>query len=157
MDLLLFFALPVATIILAIVWQKIIKCPILVAATAFAIFLIVSFVFFDSDFLIFVIIYTILAFIAAWITKFICQNFGRNGWIRTINAENINTDRLNANIFEVNDGDDDDDNHHNNHCHHNNDNDNENDGCHNNNNCNCNCCCNRCRCSRTQTRNFYRR
>ena len=35
MGLLLFFALPVATIILAVVLQKILKCPILVAATFF--------------------------------------------------------------------------------------------------------------------------
>ena len=50
MGLLLFFALPVATIILAVVLQKILKCPILVAATFFAIFLIVAFAIFDSSF-----------------------------------------------------------------------------------------------------------
>ena len=56
MGLLLFFALPVATIILAVVLQKILKCPILVAATFFAIYLIVAFAIFDSSFLIFVIV-----------------------------------------------------------------------------------------------------
>lgn len=110
MDLLLFFALPVATVILAIVWQKIIKCPILVAATAFAIYLIVTFAAFDSSFLIYAIIYTILAFIAAWLTKFICQTFGRNGFFGTINAENINTNNLNTNTLEINDDDSDDNN-----------------------------------------------
>ena len=54
--LLLFFALPIATIILSIVLQKILKCPILVAATFFAIYLIVAFAIFDSGFLIFVIL-----------------------------------------------------------------------------------------------------
>ena len=42
-NLLLFFALPVATIILAIVFQKILRNPILTAATFFAIYLIVAF------------------------------------------------------------------------------------------------------------------
>ena len=71
--LLLFFALPVSTILLAIVLQKILKCPILVAATFFAIYLIVAFAIFDSSFLIFVIIYTILAYITAVLTKLICN------------------------------------------------------------------------------------
>ena len=68
--LLLFFALPVATIILAVVLEKILRCPILTAATFFAIFLIVAFAIFDASFLIFVIVYTILAFIAAIIAEF---------------------------------------------------------------------------------------
>lgn len=67
--LLLFFALPIATIILSIVLQKILKSPILVAATFFAIFLIVTFAAFDTWFLVFVIAYTILAFITASIIQ----------------------------------------------------------------------------------------
>jgi len=79
--LLLFFALPVATIILAIVLEKILKCPILTAATFFAIFLIVSFAVFDATFLVFVIAYTILAFISAVIAEFFfrrCNNNDKN-------------------------------------------------------------------------------
>ena len=53
--LLLFFALPIATIILAVVLEKILRCPILTAATFFAIFLIVAFAIFDARFLIFVL------------------------------------------------------------------------------------------------------
>ena len=121
MDLLLFFALPVATILLAIVWQKIVRSPVLVAITAFAIYLIVTFVFFDSSFLINAIIYTLLAFIAAWITKFICENIRRGFYFRNINAENINTNTLSTNSLEINNDDDD-----------NNNNENE------NNNCGCN-------------------
>ena len=68
--LLLFFALPIATIILAVVIEKILRCPFLTAATFFAIFLIVAFAVFDANFLIFVIFYTILAFIAALIAEF---------------------------------------------------------------------------------------
>lgn len=124
--LLLFFALPIATILLAIVWQKIVKSPILVAITAFAIYLIVTFIFFDASFLIFAIVYTILAFIAAWITKFICENIRRGIYFRNINAENINTNTLSANTLEVNDDDDDDD-----------DNNSNNNG-NNNSGCNCN-------------------
>lgn len=67
--LLLFFALPVAIIILAIVLEKILRCPILTAATFFAIFLIVAFAVFDAIFLVFVIAYTIIAFITAVIAE----------------------------------------------------------------------------------------
>lgn len=105
MDLLLYFALPIATIILAVVFQKIIRCPILVAATAFAIYLIVTFAAFDASFLIFAIVYTILAYLAAAITRFICNFIGRNGFFKNINAENINTNTLSANNIELNDDD----------------------------------------------------
>ena len=106
MDLLLYVALPIATIILAVVFQKIIRCPILVAATAFAIYLIVTFAAFDASFLIFAIVYTILAYLAAAITRFICNFIGRNGFFKNINAENINTNTLSANNIELNDDDD---------------------------------------------------
>ena len=68
--ILLFFALPVATIILAIVLEKILRCPVLTAATFFAIFLIVAFAVFDESFLVFVIAYTIIAYITAAIAEF---------------------------------------------------------------------------------------
>ena len=59
--LLLFFALPVATVILAIVLQKILNNPLLVAATFFAIYLVYA------------IIYTILAYITAILVNAICK------------------------------------------------------------------------------------
>ena len=71
--LLLFFALPVATIILSIVLLKVLKCPILVAATFFAIYLILAFAIFGTDFLIFVIVYTILSYITAALARLICN------------------------------------------------------------------------------------
>lgn len=71
--LLLLFALPVATIILAIVLQKILKCPLLVAATFFAIYLIVTYAAFDSSFLVYAILYTILAYVTAVLTRLICN------------------------------------------------------------------------------------
>lgn len=70
--LLIFFAIPVATIILAIVLQKILDCPLLVAATFFAIFLVVTFAAFDEGFLVLAILYTLLALITALIVRFIC-------------------------------------------------------------------------------------
>lgn len=69
--LLIFFALPIATIILAAVLEKILDCPIAVAAVFFAIFLVVTFAAFDVNFLIATIVYTILAFITALIVRFI--------------------------------------------------------------------------------------
>ena len=77
--LLLFFALPVATFILAIVLEKILRCPFLTSATFFAIFLIVAFSVFDASFLIFVIVYTVIAFIAAAIAEFFFRRFCCNG------------------------------------------------------------------------------
>ena len=92
--LFIFFALPIATILLAIVLQKILKCPILVAITFFAVYLIISFVAF-SDFLgealIATIIYTILAFLTAYITRLIGILICR------LENSNINTNCRNEN------------------------------------------------------------
>lgn len=71
--LLLFFALPIATIIISIALQKILKCPLLVAAIIFAVFLIVTFVIDDLNFLIATIVYTIISFITAFLTWLICR------------------------------------------------------------------------------------
>ncbi len=96
MNLLIFFALPLATILLAIVFQKVLKCPILVAITFFAIYLIILFALYATgvitnlaEGIIAVIIYTIIAFLTAWIVRLIniikerlfCQedNQGRSG------------------------------------------------------------------------------
>lgn len=71
-NLLIFFAIPVATIIFAIVLQKLLRSPLLVAATIFAILLIVTFAAFDESFLVFAILYTLLALITALVVRFIC-------------------------------------------------------------------------------------
>ena len=71
--LLIFFALPIAVIIISIALQKIFKCPFLVAAIIFAIFLVVTFALGNLVFLVATIAYTILAFITAVITKIICR------------------------------------------------------------------------------------
>ena len=76
--LLLYFALPIAIIILSIVLQKILRCPILVGATFFAILLIVAFTAFDSSFLIFVIIYP-LGSDFLWVKQEV--NFEKKLWL----------------------------------------------------------------------------
>lgn len=105
--LLLFFALPIATIILAIVLEKILRNPILTALTFFAIYLIVAFSAFDETFLVYVIIYTLLAFIAAYIAelfyrKFRCMcnntnNLGTNNNNNGNNSCNNNSNNNNCN------------------------------------------------------------
>lgn len=69
--LLLFFALPVSTIILAIVLERILECPWLVGATFFAIYLIVTFAVFNASFLVFAILYAILALVTAILARLI--------------------------------------------------------------------------------------
>ena len=93
MDILTFFALPVATFILAFVLEKIIRVPILTALTFFAIYLVVAFTAFDASFLVFAIIYTLIAYIAALIAEFIytnCSFGGLNCNCCNSNEEDIN-------------------------------------------------------------------
>ena len=71
--LLIFFALPIAIIIISIALQKIFKCPFLVAGIIFAIFLIATFAIGNLNYLVATIAYTILAFITAILTNIICR------------------------------------------------------------------------------------
>jgi len=75
--LLIFFALPIATIIISIALQKILKNPILVAAVVFAIYLIVTFIINNLNFLIATIVYTIISYITAIIVCLICRLLDR--------------------------------------------------------------------------------
>ena len=50
--LLIFFAFPIAVIIISVILQKLLKNPILVAAFIFAIFIVITFADFDETFLI---------------------------------------------------------------------------------------------------------
>ena len=77
--LLIFFALPIAVIIISIALQKILKCPILVAAIIFAIFLIVTFIVNNLNFLIAAIVYAIISFITAYLTCLIGRILARFG------------------------------------------------------------------------------
>ena len=76
MNLFIFFALPLATILLSIVLQRILRNPILVAISFFAIYLIVAFTaFLDTlaEALIATIIYTVIAYITAYLVMIICR------------------------------------------------------------------------------------
>lgn len=111
--LLLFFALPVATILLAIVVEKILRNPFLTSITFFAIYLIVTFAAFDETFLIYVIVYTILAFITAIIAEFFFQrcreqNNNCNKWIsrcfqnnNTITLSEQDVTRIASRVAEI--------------------------------------------------------
>ena len=77
-NLLLFFAFPIATIILSIVAQKVLKNTILTTLTFFAIYLVLTFSAFDINFLIYAIAYTILAYITATIVEFIIRRMENN-------------------------------------------------------------------------------
>jgi len=72
--LLIFFAFPIAVIIISAILEKLLKNPIAVAAFIFAIFLIVTFAAFDETFLIATLVYTIIAFITAVIVHFLKRN-----------------------------------------------------------------------------------
>ena len=73
--LLVFFALPLATIILSGIFQTIINSPIKIAGIAFAIYLIVAFALGGTiELIVAAIIYTILALITALIVQFIQNN-----------------------------------------------------------------------------------
>ena len=114
MILFIFFALPLAIILLSIVLQKILRCPILVAITVFAIGLIVSFVAFSStlaEALIATIIYSIIAFVTASIVRIICEGIQRfrrcncNSNCICNNDENNNCECNNKNNCECNNND----------------------------------------------------
>ena len=114
-NLLIYFALPIATIILAIVLQRLIRNPLAVAAVFFAIYLVVTFAAFDINFLVLAILYTILAYIVALLTKVICElinehhncNNHHNDTDTVLNVSTINTDVLNANTMNEDSNNDD--------------------------------------------------
>ena len=71
-NLLIFFAIPLSTIILSAIFETIIESPIKVAGIAFSIFLIVAFSLGGSaEFIVAAIIYTLLSLITSFITKII--------------------------------------------------------------------------------------
>ncbi len=86
--LLIFFALPIATILLSAVLEKVLNCPIAVSSVFFAIYLIATFSVFNVNFLIATIIYTILAFITAMAVHLLI-NYNKE----TNNTDNCTCDR----------------------------------------------------------------
>ncbi len=124
MNLLIFFAIPFATILLAIVLEKILDNPILVAITFFGIYLIIAFALFAfgvitdlATALIAIIIYTIIAFITAYIVRLIrciCDRFFdgcKCGFCSNNSANDSTVQPINNNpVLGVNDTNNDDNN-----------------------------------------------
>ena len=85
--LLIFFALPIAVIIISVALQRILKNPILVALVVFAIFVIDN-----IQFLVATIAYTILSYITAFLTyiiyRFLKEHICTNN---NSNNNNVNT------------------------------------------------------------------
>ncbi len=71
--LLIFFAFPIAVIIVSYILEKLLNSPVAVASLIFAIFLIVTFAAFDETFLIATLAYTLIAFITALIARYFCN------------------------------------------------------------------------------------
>lgn len=77
--LLIFFAFPIAVIIISAILEKILRSPVAVAAFIFAIFIVITFAFFDETFLIATLAYTVIAFITALFVNFIkCRRHDEN-------------------------------------------------------------------------------
>ena len=93
--LLIFFAIPLATIILSIILETLINCSIKVAGITFSIFLVLAFSLGGTTPLIVAaIIYTLISFITALITMII-----KNRIIRNCNCNNISN---NCNVLNNN-------------------------------------------------------
>lgn len=72
MDLLVYFAIPLATIILSAILESLIRCPLKVVGIFFSIFLVTAAALGSTIELFFAaIIYTIISFITAFIVHFI--------------------------------------------------------------------------------------
>lgn len=97
--LLIFFALPIAVIIISAILQKALKCPIAVAALIFAIFLVVTFALSNLTLLIATLAYTLLALITAVIVKIICES--RNNNICRLLSDILNNTNNNGNCANV--------------------------------------------------------
>lgn len=85
--ILIFVVLPLATIIFSIALQRIFKCPILVSAIIFAIFLILTYTVFGTDFIIFAILFAVLAFITAFLSNIFCKLIRRLQSLEERNSE----------------------------------------------------------------------
>lgn len=86
-NLLIFFALPIATIILAGIFQTIIECPFKISGIAFAIYLIVAFALGGTaELIVAAIVYTILALITALLVMFLENNSTTNSCSNTTSS-----------------------------------------------------------------------
>lgn len=100
--ILILFAIPFAVVVASIALQKLLKCPYLVAAIIFSIFLVIGFAIPDTNYIIAGVIYAILSFITAYITmlvhRWLKNNNNRNSEIVTLNNDNGFTTITNGNF-----------------------------------------------------------
>lgn len=108
--LLIFFAFPVAVIIISAILEKILRNPIAVAAFIFAIFLIVTFAAFDETFLIATLAYTLIALVTASIVNYLKRRRRCNQEVYDLLSEII------QNNNDSNNESDEDDSDNNNNC-----------------------------------------
>jgi len=72
-NLLIFFAIPLAIIVISVALQKILRNPFLVAAIIFSILLVIVLALLDPVYLIAVVAYTVLSYITAVLTCLFCR------------------------------------------------------------------------------------
>jgi hypothetical protein len=77
-NLLIFFAIPLAIIVISIALQKILRNPFLVAAIIFSIALVIVLAFLDPIYLIAVVAYTLISLITAFLACMLCDVLNNN-------------------------------------------------------------------------------
>ena len=109
-NLLIFFAIPLAVVIISIALQKTLNNPFLVAGIVFSILLVIVLTFLDPIYLIAVVAYSILAFITAILTCFLSRVLDNNMYncmfsnqsnsnnIVDISNNNYQNDTINNNV-----------------------------------------------------------
>ncbi len=101
--LLIFFAIPLAVIILSAILESFINCPFKVAGIFFAIFIVLAFAFGGtSELIVAAIVYTLLSFIAAVIIRYII-NRGCNSCGNTVGNYRIYNSCDSCNSYSRND------------------------------------------------------
>ena len=94
--LLIFFALPIAVIIISAILEILLKNPIAVASLVFAVFLIVTFAAFDETFLIATLAYTLLALLTAFIVHILRKKCHRENDIYNLILDLIQNNNSNT-------------------------------------------------------------
>lgn len=100
-NLLIFFAIPLAIIVISVALQKILRNPFLVAAIVFSIALVIVLAFFELIYLIAVVVYTILAYITAVLTCLFCRLLRNSNIGNCMGGGNNNNNGDNENETQV--------------------------------------------------------
>lgn len=103
--LLIFFAIPLAIVILSAILETYMRCPIKVAGVFFSILIVVAFAFFGTvEAIVAALAYTILSFIAAYIVRLVInRNCRRTQDVcECYDYRTPNYNLLNANVQDFN-------------------------------------------------------